>query len=122
MLTKSLSLLSNTGPGRFISSGLKIMLESALATLSKDTHGYSIAMTQEKSQPFVRTGMIPDPYYRGSVIVNKGEYRNYNGRVIGCAIHHVSREWICLVEFYEGSDVYAVPFEYLEKIDIDRIS
>ena len=66
--------------------------------------------------------MKPDPYYRGSVIVNRGEYRNYNGKVIGCAIHHLSREWICLVEFYAGSDIYAVPFEYLEKIEIDRIS
>ena len=66
--------------------------------------------------------MKAEPSYRGMVLINKGQYKGYNGEAIGCAIHHVTRDWICLVQFYEGSDIYAVPFEYLEKIDIDRIS
>jgi len=53
--------------------------------------------------------------------VNKGQFFGYNGIVYGCAIHHVTNEWICLVIFYKGGDLYAVPFEYLEKIKIDRI-
>ena len=108
--------------GKSISSILRNILESALLKLLKNTRGYEIAMNPKTSDGFTRTGMTPDPYYRGSVLINKGQYLGYNGRAIGCAIHHVTRDWICLVEFYEGSDIYAVPFEFLEKIDIDRIT
>ena len=73
MLITLPSLLLNTAAGKFICSGLKTILDSASATLSKSTHGYSIVMRQQTSQNFVRSGMKPDPYYRGSVIINRGE-------------------------------------------------
>lgn len=104
---------------KFIFSNLKTILVSPFQKLLKNIHGLQRS-TSRKTYP--STGMIPDPYYRGQVVINKGEYKGYNGIAIGCAVHHVSGEWICLVEFYTGSDIYAVPFEFLEKIEIDRIT
>lgn len=104
---------------KFIFSGFKSVLVLPLHKLFKNILG---SLRSKPKQTYPTTGMMPDPYYRGQVIINKGDYKGYNGQAIGCAVHHVSGEWICLVEFYNGSDVYAIPFEYLEKIEVDRIT
>jgi len=106
---------------KYISTTLRTTLASVLVMLLKSIHGLQNATSPKTYHGIVRSGMKPDPYYRGAVLVNKGQFFGYNGIVYGCAIHHVTNEWICLVIFYKGGDLYAVPFEYLEKIKIDRI-
>jgi hypothetical protein len=96
---------------------LSRLLKALIERFSRD-----IRIKDNDPPGMARTGMAPDPYYRGAVLVNKGRYFGHNGKSVACAIHHVTEEWICIVEFYEGSDLYAIPFEYLEKIEINRIN
>jgi len=107
---------------KFASMILRTKLDLALVTLLKGIHGLQSAMNRKTYPGIIRTGIKPEAYYHGSVLVRYGVLSGYNGKSIGCAIHHSSNEWMCLVRLYKGSDVYAIPFEYLEKIKIDRIN
>lgn len=62
--------------------------------------------------------MLVELTYEGRVFVNGGVYKGYNGIKIGHCVNYDTREWLCLVEFYEGGDIEAIPFEYIEKIDL----
>jgi hypothetical protein len=62
--------------------------------------------------------MKADLSYEGRVMVKRGHYKGHNGLMVGYCINYVSKDWISLVSFYEGGDLYAIPFAWLEKIDI----
>ena len=62
--------------------------------------------------------MSIDLDYDGRVHVKHGLYEGYNGLKVGHCIDYVSKEWLCLVMFFDGGDTYAIPFDCLEKIDL----
>jgi hypothetical protein len=65
--------------------------------------------------------MLLELDYEGYVYVKEGEYKGFNGLKVGYCVNYLTREWMCLVQFYVEGDVEAIPFEMIEKAHITRI-
>jgi hypothetical protein len=62
--------------------------------------------------------MSIDINYEGRVHVHQGAYQGWNGLKVGHCVDYVTKEWMCLVMFYDEGDTYSIPFECVERADL----
>ena len=113
-------LILNIAMDKFISTNLPTVLDARFQKLLSVIHGYRDA-SHSKMWRERESSMTVDLNYEGQVLITEGMYEGYNALKIGYCVDMRTKEWLCLVNFYEEGDVYALPFDWIEKIDIDRI-
>ncbi len=62
--------------------------------------------------------METTPTYRGWVLILYGDLAGYNGLMKDCVVDYDNGIWKGLIEVYLDGDLYAIPLEALEPIEL----